>query len=145
MKRFLFVLILAVLAINTCFADNLLGKKIPFNQLPSNSQVFFNKHFKTNSITLVKVERDKYEVKFNKNDEVEFYKKNGEWSELKCEEGIPESILSTIPSSIVKYVKNNYPKFKIVDIDRTKGYDVELENGLELEFMPDGKFIKMKK
>jgi nitrogen fixation protein len=41
-----------------------------------------------------------------------------------------------IPTAIQKYVAEHYPQIKVVKIELTdhKGYDVELNNGFELEF-----------
>ena len=57
--------------------------------------------------------------------------------------------MSAVPSKLIlpaiqKYVKANYPSAAIVqiDIDRNK-YEVELNNGLDLEFSRDGRFLKV--
>src|SRR5690606_35051617 len=51
---------------------------------------------------------------------------------------------SAVPSSIGQYVRANFPGQQIVQWKRDgRKDDVELDNGVELEFDKDGKFLRM--
>lgn len=73
-----------------------------------------------------------YKVVFVNGAKVEFAK-NGEWKDVECKYGeVPAAI---VPQQIRDYVTKNYPKNKIVAIDRDRrDYEVELDNGLDLKF-----------
>ena len=76
--------------------------------------------------------RQDYKVVFVNGAKVEFAK-NGEWKDVECKYGeVPAAI---VPQQIRDYVTKNYPKNKIVAIDRDRrDYEVELDNGLDLKF-----------
>ncbi|CEN50951.1 conserved hypothetical protein [Capnocytophaga canimorsus] len=49
-----------------------------------------------------------------------------------------------IPQSISQYVQKNFPNVFVKEIKkRRSGYDVEISNGLDLEFNKQGKFIRI--
>ena len=49
-----------------------------------------------------------------------------------------------IPNTIVKYMQKNYGGHKIIKIERDrKGYELTLENGLEVDFDQFGGFLKL--
>ena len=49
-----------------------------------------------------------------------------------------------IPNTIAKYMQKNYGGHKIVKIERDrKGYELTLENGLEVDFDQFGGFLKL--
>ena len=66
----------------------------------------------------------------------------GEWLEIDCKN---KSVPSTfIPQAISKYMKANYNGHKTVKIERNrKGYELTLENGLEVDFDQFGGFLKL--
>jgi hypothetical protein len=55
---------------------------------------------------------------------------------------LPDSV---IPEKIREYVKSNYPAYFITDWEKEsrKVQQIELSNGLDLEFDNDGKYLKM--
>ena len=125
----LFVMNLAVLA------DN--DKPIQISQMPKKAQSFVQKHFADQSVAVAKMETDfldkTFDVIFTNGDKVEFDSK-GKWTNVDCEHSqVPVEIL---PDEIHKYVTRHYPQAKVVKIELTdrKGYDVELNNGFDLEF-----------
>ena len=73
-----------------------------------------------------------YKVVFVNGAKVEFTK-NGEWKDVECKYGeVPAAL---VPQQIRDYVAKNFAGRKIVSIDRDKrGYEVKLDNGLELKF-----------
>lgn len=112
MKKLMMILAGAALLATSApaFAGN--DRPIAVGELPAVSQEFIKTHFA--------------------GVEVEFAK-NGEWKDVECKYGeVPAAI---VPQQIRDYVTKNYPKNKIVAIDRDRrDYEVELDNGLDLKF-----------
>ena len=135
MKKWMFIIV-AMLAFNVvAWADK--DKPIKVSEMPKAALVFIETHFPGKSIAIVKVDKDfkekNYEVIFTNGDEVEFDKK-GKWTKVECKQDqVPEAL---IPEGIQKYVSQHYPNTKIVKIELAdhKGYEVDLDNGLEIEF-----------
>ena len=135
MKKILAIFLATfTLGISTLYADN--DRLISKEQLPLVSQQFVNKHFAGHKTSYVKLERDfferSYKVVFTDGTKLEFAR-NGEWKEIDCRRSsVPSPI---IPDKILKYVKNNYPDAKILQIERDRNdYEVRLSNRLELTF-----------
>ena len=126
------------LSILTANADN--DRLTTKENLPQKAQKFININFKDSKITYVKDERDflerTYEVLFTNGTKVEF-DRNGEWKEVDCRKSsVPIAIP---PAQILKYVNDNYPDVKVIQIERDRiDYEVKLSNRLELTF--DKKF-----
>ena len=82
-----------------------------------------------------------YDVKMSDGIELEFNSK-GEWIEIDCKNKAVPAIF--IPNTIVKYMQKNYGGHKIIKIERDrKGYELTLENGLEVDFDQFGGFLKL--
>lgn len=117
-------------------ADN--DKPISLNELPQKSQKFIKQYFPKNEISYAKMEKEvwdkKYEVVFVNGEKIEFDKK-GDWKEIDCKfSAVPEAL---IPSAIKKHLAEQYPQAKVIQIERdSKGYDVKLNNKLELKYTP---------
>ena len=111
-------------------------KIIQFVQLPAQAKVFISSHFKELKVATTKMDTEfmdkKYDVIFTTGEKVEF-NKNGVWTEVKCvNTPVPEKI---IPVEIKSYMRQNYPGVFVKGIEHDKkGYDVELSNGLDIEF-----------
>ena len=116
------------------FAGN--DRPIAVGELPAVSQEFIKTHFAGVEVSFSKVDEElfdkDYKVVFVNGAKVEFAK-NGEWKDVECKYGeVPAAI---VPQQIRDYVTKNYPKNKIVAIDRDRrDYEVELDNGLDLKF-----------
>lgn len=114
-------------------------------ELPAPAQTFLKSYF-SNATVLHAVKdvgnrKTDYEVRLSDGTEVEFTEK-GEWKEVDGKRGVIPT--GFIPKSILEYVKANYPNESITKID--KGHydiDVDLTNGLELEFDLNGKFRRI--
>lgn len=143
MKKFI---LLALAAIATIGFKMSADERVAYDQLPKTAREFITEFFQNDQITVV--ERDKkpfkteYEVKFQSGSEADFTG-DGTWTEVKAgKDGeIPSGI---IPTGISKYVNQNYAGKKIVEIklDR-RGYEIELSNGLDIEFDSNGNFIRI--
>ena len=131
----LFVLLLGLMTLNV-FAVN--DRPITFKELPQKSQQFITTHFSGVEVLSVTVDDD-YEVYLANGTKVEFTLQ-GEWKEVKCHgSAVPAAI---IPAAITKYVKAQFPNTTIVKIDKKySGYEVELNNDLELKFDKNGNFL----
>ena len=139
MKKIIFSIL--CLVSTTLIACN--HEEIPVNpnDLPKAAQSFIQKYFAKSTIAIAIKDGNEYEVKFANGYEIDF-DKNGEWKDVDCQmTAIPQGI---VPTTIDTYVKNNFAQNFIVKISRDRhGYDVELNNDLDLEFDSNGKFIRI--
>lgn len=135
MKKIVFLFVSLFVMNLVAFADN--DKPIQVSEMPKDAQQFIKNHFANQSVALAKMETDfldkSYDVIFTNGDKVEFDKK-GKWTKVDCEHTqVPSEI---VPVAIQRYVSKNYPDAKVVKIELTdrKGYEVDLSNGLDIEF-----------
>lgn len=133
-----------VLVAMPMFADD--DKMITREELPNKAQMFLDKNFAKVEVLYVKAEYergliDSYDVVLNDAVEIEFNKR-GEWKSVDCKNGkVPNSVL---PKGVIDYVKKKFAKAYVVEIEREKnGYDVKLNNDLDLEFDLEGKFLRI--
>ena len=118
---------------------------ITFDQLPANAQAFVKQYFKVENIASVWKDDDiydqDYKVYFNDGTQIEFFA-NGEWEEIKTRAyAVPAKL---IPNGIAQFVNKNYPQIDIYKIQKKHyGYEVELTNGLDLEFNLNGQFLRI--
>lgn len=126
------------------FAVNAQETIIKTTELPAAAVQFLATHFKDNAVSRAvkdaEILKMTYEVTLADGTEVEFSKK-GDWKEVDGKhKAIPTAF---IPKEIVDYVKTNYPKEQITHIDKDNNYDVDLSNGIDLEFNMAGKFLRI--
>lgn len=117
-----------------------MDRPIEVNQLPDNAQLMVKKDFSGRRVAMAKIDdglfHNGYNVVFTNGDKVEF-DSHGRWTEITCRRSeVPSSV---VPKPIRSYLKNYYPKTKMVEIERSsKGkYEVKLDNGLEIKFDKD--------
>ena len=121
-------------------------KKIETAELPKAAQEFLQKYFNHTTVDIAKKDAEHgekgYEVKLKDGTEVEFWK-NGSYREVDGDKNpIPTEF---IPKEVKDYVAKNYPNEKITHIDYGhKDLDVDLTNGIDLEFTKEGKILKDK-
>lgn len=135
MKKWTFVFISMFIMNVSVWAGN--DKPIQVTELPKSAQSFIKNHFADQSVAVAKMETEfmdkSFDVIFTNGDKVEFDKK-GKWTKVDCKHGqVPQGI---IPMPIQKYIAKNYPDAKVIKIELTdrKGYEVDLNNGLDIEF-----------
>lgn len=114
------------------------------SELPEMVSAYVSQLFPNEKIKTVEVDKgdhwETYEVKMSGGTELSF-DQNNQPTEIKCKNGIPASAL---PLNIAGYVTKNHPNIKIVEYEMDEeGYEVELENGDELEFDSEGNFVEM--
>ncbi len=134
--------IVIVLIANFAFAQEVI---IPFNQLPAKAKTFINQHFK--GVKVMNVIQDKdvfskdFDVNFENGTKVEF-DRTGNWKEIKTLSGSVPSNL--VPAKIKQYISNNYKGANIVEINKDAyKIDVELSNGVDLDFDKNGNFLRI--
>lgn len=117
---------------------------IPFGQLPAVSQNFVKTHFDMASVAYCMRDAHSYEVRFSDASEIEF-DYSGKWEEIDCKyKAVPESVVKLIPASIPSHVQANFPSALITKIKvKNWGYELELNNGIELEFNKKGTFLRI--
>ena len=109
-----------------------ISKKTPQTDADSaamqTAQQFIKKYFGDRKVAFAKEESDfrkSYEIAFKNGDKIEFDRK-GEWTD------------------IAKYVADNYPDNKIVQIERdTRSTEVKLDNRMEIKFDKQHRVIEM--
>lgn len=131
-----------VLIANFAFAQEVI---IPFNQLPAKAKTFIHQHFK--DVKVMNVIQDKdvfskdFDVNFENGTKIEF-DRTGNWKEIKTLSGsVPSSL---VPAKIKQYISNNYNGASIVEINKDAyKIDVELSNGVDLDFDKNGNFLRI--
>lgn len=116
------------------------------NKLPVAAREMIGRQFPKTKVAYIKIDKDllqstSYDVKLADGVELEFDSK-GEWLEIDCKHNsVPTAF---IPRTISKYMEANYGGHKIVKMERgRKGYELTLENGLEVDFDQFGGFLKL--
>lgn len=120
-------------------------RAIRFNQLPQNGQKFIKTYFNANQVSAVIEDDDyfkkEYEVILTNGTKIEF-DGSGNWKEV---DGKRNAIpVGFAPSAISAYVKKSFPNTKIKKIEKKRfKYEVELTNGLDIDFDSKGNFLKI--
>lgn len=141
-KMILSALLLLALGSAMALTDD--GRAVAFEQLPEKAQQFIKEHFGGHKILYAEQDTDwfegDYEVLFEGGDKVAF-RRNGEWEDVECKKSqVPASI---VPAAVGDYVGKKHPDTRIVEIERnTRGYEVKLSDGVEIEFDRKGKMLR---
>lgn len=145
MKKKLHLTACLLLGLTFGFSANAQKTVITKTALPANALAFLKTHFTGQEPTYILQDKETfstdYKVQFANNIEVEFDGK-GKWEEV---DGNHQAIpVTVIPKGISHYVKNNFADTTVTKIDKgTWGYEVDLSNGLELEFNSKGNFLRI--
>lgn len=130
MKKFILTLLSVILIAG---AANATGRKkaIDPDNLPKAAIQLIQKHWPSCDIESAWIDGREYEALLTDGTLIEFDNK-GTWKEMKCMDGLPVTL---VPVYITRYVVNRYPKMLIIDCEKMKGgYEVQLTNGLEIQF-----------
>lgn len=157
MKKLLKVsllLIITLFVFNACSDDDDSDDFIvAYESLPAASQTFVATHFKDVAVSLVKeryvAESDGtyYSVYLAGGYEIDF-KKSGEWVSVDHPTTeLPQSVVKLLPAITQEYLTTNFATAKVLEIEKliSGGYEVELNNDIDLIFDSTGKFIALKK
>lgn len=143
MKKIITLLLVLISAIGAASASD----RIVYNDtpLPLQAKNLLAKHFKA-KVNFVKVEKtffgsnSDYEVVLKNGTEVEFDSTGNLKSVDAGANGVPSSLV--LPA-ISTYIKQNCKNQKIVELEIKKNnYKVELQDGRDLLFDRDGKFVR---
>ena len=135
-------LILAFIAIvsfgfSTAMAQNT-------NTNPAITQ-FVTQHFPNATVQMVMPDEDDIDVVLNDYTKIEF-RLNNEWKKVDCEHSttftaVPATI---VPEQITAYVNSNFPGAIIKKLEKNfRGWEIELNNGLELKFNSNFKVMEI--
>ncbi|HOG67622.1 MAG TPA: PepSY-like domain-containing protein [Bacteroidales bacterium] len=119
-------------------------KIISSSDLPSEITSYISTHFPNNVIIQVVLERDgltkTYDILLSESISLEFNRKK----EIIDIDGVTQLPNSVIPEKILQYVNTNYPTNFITDWElEYKNQQVQLDNGLNLEFNMNGDFLRI--
>lgn len=136
MKKTILFIAAAVLValVVPAWADN--DRVIGVEKLPAAAQQFIKTHFASSEVSYAKVDKDvlgdEYKVVFTTGATVEF-DQDGEWIEIDGKRtAIPAA---AVPQQIRETVTERFPGRTIRKIERKRrGFEVKLDNGVELEF-----------
>ena len=135
-------LILAFIAIvsfgfSTAMAQNT-------NTNPAITQ-FVTQHFPNATVQMAMPDEDDIDVVLNDYTKIEF-RLNNEWKKVDCEHSttftaVPATI---VPEQITAYVNANFPGAIIKKLEKNfRGWEIELNNGLELKFNSNFKVMEI--
>lgn len=117
------------------------------DDLPSPAQEFLTEHFPKGRVSMVKTDKHllkktDYDVKLVDGTKIEF-DNAGKWTSVDCKRAaVPDAI---VIKPIRNYVSKYFPQTFIVSIEKkASGYEVELNDGIELKFNILGAFKSMK-
>ena len=135
---------LAAVATNTQACDKY---TINRDELPQAAQEFLNEHFPKARVRMIKVDKHllkktDYDVKLTNGTKIEF-SNSGKWTSVDCKtKEVPQGL---VLKAIRNYVSKNFPQTFITSIEKkTSGYEIELNDGVELKFNLLGGFKSMK-
>lgn len=142
MKKLLTTMLLLLSVFGMAMADDYAHDA---SVLPEAAKSVLKKNFKS-QVSVVKIDKDfgrisEYEVVMNDGTEITFDSK-GNWKEV--ETNIAKSVpANLVPEAVRKYVAKNHKSHNIVSIEKKRyGYEIELSNGIDIEFNKDGSFRK---
>lgn len=144
MKKLLLMLAVVIGFATVACAGDTYSRNV--SDLPTAAQSLLSKHFKA-KMSLVKIDKNAfgsisdYEVILTDGTEVEF-DKHGNWEKVETANNkeVPSSL---IPQNIRNYVKKNHGGMHVVGIEKDRRkYDVELSNGIDMEFSLAGDFLR---
>ena len=133
-------IIIAFVAI-VCFG---LSTAMAQNTNPAITQ-FVEQYFPKATVQMVMPDEDDIDVVLNDYTKIEF-KLNYEWKKVDCEHSTTfTSVPATlVPEQITAYVNANFPNATIKKLEKKyMGWEIELNNGLELKFNKNFKVVEI--
>lgn len=106
---------------------------------------FVTQHFPNATVQMMMPDEDDIDVVLNDYTKIEF-RLNNEWKKVDCEQSttftaVPATI---VPEQITAYVNANFPGAIIKKLEKKfRGWEIELNNGLELKFNSNFKVMEI--
>ncbi|MBE8714546.1 PepSY-like domain-containing protein [Sphingobacterium hungaricum] len=145
MKNLLLAIpVLFVALFTSCEKESVVSE----NELPATAKTFISTNFP--SAKVLRVEKQttassngtEYSVDLDNRVEIDF-DKNGNWTDVDGEDNVSLPTGFILPV-IVTYIETNYASTTINAIEKTRvGFEVDLVNGLDLEFNANGEFVRL--
>lgn len=145
MKKILLLLLTAVMTVMSASAFD--KYTINREELPEAAREFLTEYFPKAKVSMIKVDKHllkktDYDVKLVNGTKIEL-NNAGKWTSVDCKgREVPQGI---ILKAIRNYVKKNFPGTFVTSVEKkSSGYEVELNDGIELKFNLLGGFKSMK-
>ena len=140
MKKYTVILSALVLFVTSCEKESIIG----YEEVPAEIKSYVSTHFPQRAVLQAIKSKgncdEAFEIKLDSNTTLEFNRKN-EITEIESDMALPKAV---IPMNIWEYVATNYSNNFITDWSREKyEQEVQLNDGLQLEFNKDGKFLRL--
>ena len=97
---------------------------------------FVTQHFPDATVQMVMPDDDDIDIVLNDYTKIEF-RRNNEWKKVDCEHSTTFTAVpaTLVPEQITAYVTANFPNAIIKKLEKKfMGWEIELNNGLELKF-----------
>ncbi|MDE6534336.1 MAG: PepSY-like domain-containing protein [Muribaculaceae bacterium] len=144
MKKLFAIMALVMLLVSPVCARDRVTRDV--KELPAEAQTLLKKYYPKTGVNHIKIDsnllgRSDYEVVLNTGTELDF-DHDGNLKEIDCgAAAVPDGL---VLKSIRDYVSKNFGGRKIVSLDINRNsYDVELSDGIDLEFDRSGSFKKI--
>jgi hypothetical protein len=136
MKKVLTALIICFFGLGFTLQAGERERAITFGKLPMKAQNFITDNFSKDQVLLITEETEFLDKEFKvmlENGISLKFESDGAWKKVENKlTAVPESL---IPSEIRSFVDQKFPKADIREIQRKKrGWEIELMNGISLEF-----------
>ena len=132
MKKYFFLMVVMLTMSFSAKADH--DQVITFSQLPEAAQTLLKQYFADKVPLIVTMDWDDYTIVYESGEKVEF-DKQGNWKEISCKMSCVPAEL--IPEQIKAHINTTFPGAIILKLDHNlRGYEVKLNNGLEVEYNP---------
>ena len=141
----LLVAVMALLVSVAAYARDTYSTNV--EDLPQAARTLLTTHFPNVQVNHIKIDSHvlggkDYDVVLNNGTEIDF-DSEGRLDEIDCGRNgkVPDALVF---APILQYVHNTYPGQKIIKYDvKRSGYEVELNNGLDLVFNKQGNFLHL--
>ncbi len=144
MKKLFLLFAVAIFALIPVSAKDKISRNVA--DLPAAAQTMLKKYFSGEDVSHIKIDKHffggvDYDVILENGTEIEF-DEAGTWKEIDCgRRAVPNDL---IHKPIRDYIKNNFKNQKIVKIEiKSNKYNIELINGVDLEFDRAGNFLRI--
>ncbi len=143
-QSFFFKSSLVAIALTVSLISCAKDEVIPVSELPAEMKAYISTHFPSNTILQVVKDVDgltkTYDVLLSERISLEFNRQK-EIIDIDSEIALPNSV---IPEQIRQYVTANYPSNVITDWELDDlNQQIQLDNGLNLEFTMNGDFLRI--
>lgn len=142
MKKLLLILAVMISTL-TMYARDSYSHDV--DALPAAAKTAIKENFKS-TVSLVKIDKElgrihEYEVILTDGSEITF-DREGTWKDVEVRKTsqVPAAF---IPNTVSEYVQKSHPGNKIIGIEKNrKGFEIELSNGVDIQFDKSGTFLK---